>query len=111
MLDSKSGARDDMCTRYILSDIATVAHSCDSEKRGMPHCSRAAVQAAVQASVACLRRFDEGARTKGDSGDRSAAAANLLAYAGFKKVYSVVDGVEGDLAKDGPKAGQRVVNS
>ena len=44
------------------------------------------------------------------SGDRSAAAANLLAEAGFKNVYSVVDGVEGDLAKDGPKAGQRVVN-
>ena len=44
------------------------------------------------------------------SGDRSAAAANLLADAGFKKVYSVVDGVEGDLARDGPKAGQRVVN-
>jgi rhodanese-related sulfurtransferase len=44
------------------------------------------------------------------SGDRSAAAANLLADAGFKKVYSVVDGVEGDLAKDGPKAGQRAVN-
>lgn len=44
------------------------------------------------------------------SGDRSAAAANLLAEAGFKNVYSVVDGYEGDLAKDGPKAGQRVVN-
>jgi rhodanese-related sulfurtransferase len=44
------------------------------------------------------------------SGDRSAAAANLLAEAGFKKVYSVVDGFEGDLAADGPKAGQRVVN-
>jgi len=44
------------------------------------------------------------------SGDRSAAAANLLAEAGLKNVYSVVDGVEGDLAKDGPKAGQRVVN-
>jgi rhodanese-related sulfurtransferase len=44
------------------------------------------------------------------SGDRSAAAANLLADAGFEKVYSVIDGVEGDLAKDGPKAGQRVVN-
>jgi rhodanese-related sulfurtransferase len=44
------------------------------------------------------------------SGDRSAAAANLLAEAGFKRVYSVVDGVEGDLAKDGPKAGQRIVN-
>jgi rhodanese-related sulfurtransferase len=44
------------------------------------------------------------------SGDRSAAAANLLAEAGFKNVYSVVDGYEGDLAPDGPKAGQRAVN-
>jgi rhodanese-related sulfurtransferase len=44
------------------------------------------------------------------SGDRSAAAANLLAEAGLNNVYSVVDGVEGDLAKDGPKAGQRAVN-
>jgi rhodanese-related sulfurtransferase len=44
------------------------------------------------------------------SGDRSAAAANLLAEAGFKTVYSVVDGFEGDLATDGPKAGQRAVN-
>ena len=44
------------------------------------------------------------------SGDRSAAAANLLMEAGFKNVYSVVDGYEGDLAPEGPKAGQRVVN-
>ena len=44
------------------------------------------------------------------SGDRSASAANLLADAGLKNVYSVIDGVEGDLAKDGPKAGQRAVN-
>jgi rhodanese-related sulfurtransferase len=44
------------------------------------------------------------------SGDRSAAAANLLAEAGFKNVYSVVDGYEGDLAPEGPKAGQRIVN-
>jgi len=44
------------------------------------------------------------------SGDRSAAAANLLADAGLKDVYSVIDGVEGDLAKDGPQAGQRAVN-
>jgi rhodanese-related sulfurtransferase len=44
------------------------------------------------------------------SGDRSAAAANLLAEAGLKNVYSVVDGYEGDLAADGPKAGQRAVN-
>ncbi len=44
------------------------------------------------------------------SGDRSAAAANLLAEAGIKNVYSVVDGYEGDIAAEGPKAGQRVVN-
>ena len=44
------------------------------------------------------------------SGDRSAAAANLLAEADFKNVYSVIDGFEGDLATQGPKAGQRVVN-
>ena len=44
------------------------------------------------------------------SGDRSASAANLLAEAGFKNVYSVVDGYEGDLAAEGPKAGQRAIN-
>ncbi len=44
------------------------------------------------------------------SGDRSAKAADLLAQLGYTKVYSVVDGFEGDLAKDGPNKGQRVVN-
>jgi rhodanese-related sulfurtransferase len=44
------------------------------------------------------------------SGDRSAAAANLLSEAGLKNVYSVVDGFEGDLATQGPNAGRRAVN-
>ncbi len=44
------------------------------------------------------------------SGSRSAAAANLLAKAGYKNVYTVVDGYEGDKAKDGTQKGQRVVN-
>lgn len=44
------------------------------------------------------------------SGDRSARAANLLNDLGYRKVYTVVDGFEGDLAKDGPHAGQRAVN-
>ncbi|WP_374243676.1 rhodanese-like domain-containing protein [Zoogloea sp.] len=44
------------------------------------------------------------------SGDRSARAADLLANAGYTRVYSVVEGFEGDAAKDGPKAGQRIVN-
>ncbi len=44
------------------------------------------------------------------SGDRSSKAVNLLAELGYKKVYTVVDGFEGDVAKDGPDAGKRVVN-
>jgi len=44
------------------------------------------------------------------SGSRSAAAANLMAKAGYKNVYTVVDGYEGDKAKKGPHKGQRVVN-
>jgi rhodanese-related sulfurtransferase len=44
------------------------------------------------------------------SGDRSSKAVNLLAELGYTQVYSVVDGFEGDVAKDGPLAGQRVVN-
>ncbi len=44
------------------------------------------------------------------SGDRSARAVNLLTELGYTRVYSVVDGFEGDVAADGPQAGQRVVN-
>jgi rhodanese-related sulfurtransferase len=46
------------------------------------------------------------------SGGRSAMATNLLAQAGFKKVYSIVDGMEGD-AIDDPHSvfvGQRLKN-
>ena len=44
------------------------------------------------------------------SGDRSARAVNALTELGYSKVYSVIDGFEGDVATDGPQAGQRVVN-
>jgi len=44
------------------------------------------------------------------SGKRSARAASLLAKSGYTKVYSVVDGYEGDKAKEGPDKGRRVVN-
>lgn len=44
------------------------------------------------------------------SGARSATAVTLLARYGYSKVYSVVDGYEGDVAKDGPRAGQRTIN-
>mgnify|MGYP001051277289 CR=1 FL=1 len=44
------------------------------------------------------------------SGDRSAMSADLLARYGYSNVWSVVDGFEGDQAKDGPDKGKRVVN-
>ena len=44
------------------------------------------------------------------SGSRSAAATNLLAKAGYKNVYTVVDGYEGDKVKKGTNKGQRLVN-
>ena len=44
------------------------------------------------------------------SGDRSSKAADRLQMAGYNKVYSVAEGVEGDTVKEGAKAGQRAVN-
>ena len=44
------------------------------------------------------------------SGDRSSKAADRLQVAGYSKVYSVAEGFEGDSAKDGAQAGQRVVD-
>jgi rhodanese-related sulfurtransferase len=44
------------------------------------------------------------------SGQRSAEAADVLAKTGFKKVYSMVDGFEGDMAKEGQYNGKRTVN-
>lgn len=44
------------------------------------------------------------------SGDRSARAATLLAQAGYTNIWSVLDGFEGDKAKEGDAKGKRVVN-
>ncbi len=46
------------------------------------------------------------------SGGRSAIAANMLAQAGFKNVYNVIDGMEGDAVEDPTSVfvGQRLVN-
>ncbi len=38
------------------------------------------------------------------SGGRSAMSINLLAEAGFKNVFNIIDGMEGDLVKD-PESG------
>lgn len=44
------------------------------------------------------------------SGTRSARAADLLAEMGYARVYTMVDGFEGDRAAEGPEVGHRVVN-
>ena len=44
------------------------------------------------------------------SGDRSSKGASLLGKTGYTHVYSVVDGFEGDKAKDGDNKGKRTVN-
>ena len=44
------------------------------------------------------------------SGKRSAKAVDVLAKNGYTKVYTVVDGYEGDKAKEGENKGKRVVN-
>ncbi len=46
------------------------------------------------------------------SGGRSAIAVNMLAKAGFKNVYNITDGMEGDVVKrpDSVFLGQRIVN-
>ena len=40
------------------------------------------------------------------SGGRSAIACNLLAQAGFKNVYNIIDGMEGDANGDSASAAQ-----
>jgi len=44
------------------------------------------------------------------SGDRTTRAVNFLTEQGYSKVYSVIDGFEGDAVAEGPQAGQRVLN-
>lgn len=63
-----------------------------------------------------LRAMDKGSE-KSDpillicrSGDRSALGADFLARHGYTNVWSVVDGFEGDMAKEGPNKGRRAVN-
>lgn len=61
--------------------------------------------------TAVMARLEAKGLTKNDtvilmcrSGDRSATAANLLAKAGFTQVYSVLEGFEGDMSKEGRRA-------
>jgi len=68
-------------------------------------------------TVAMEDKLAEKGLTKNDtvilmcrSGSRSSKAADLLTKAGYTKVYTVVDGFEGDKAKKGAEKGKRAVN-
>lgn len=68
-------------------------------------------------SIVLEERMEEAGLGKGAtvilmcrSGTRSAKAAALLQKLGYNKAYTVVDGFEGDKAKEGDHKGQRVVN-
>jgi len=92
---------------YVLDDISKIDEK-RKEYQRMPNSDFAlAVEEAVSgagldksAAIILMCR----------SGDRSALASNLLAKAGYSNVMSVVDGFEGDKAKDGEMKGKRVVN-
>ena len=43
-------------------------------------------------------------------GGRAARAANALSQAGYTKVYTTIDGFEGDPVADGPHKGERLLN-
>ncbi|WP_167670983.1 rhodanese-like domain-containing protein [Allopusillimonas ginsengisoli] len=63
------------------------------------------------------RRLEDKKLSKNDtvivmcrSGTRSALAADRLAEDGYTKVYTIVEGFEGDKRKSGPDKGQRTMN-
>lgn len=92
---------------YLISNVA----EWDAKKNVFAKTPNSGFQAAVEAQLA------KKGLSKSDSiivmcrsGDRSAKAAALLAKLGYSNVYSVVDGFEGDTAKDGAHKGERVVN-
>ena len=75
----------------------------------------------VEPSTSFLVDIDQALKAKGleksdtiivicRSGDRSAKAAAFLYLSGYTNVYSVIDGFEGDVAKEGLWKGERALN-
>jgi len=88
--------------------IATQSYQWDAEKQQMPMSLLADFVARVQN----IAGPEDTLLVTCRSGGRSAMAVNLLAKAGFKNVYNITDGVEGDSVKDPNSVfdGQRRVN-
>jgi rhodanese-related sulfurtransferase len=92
---------------YLLSNVT----EWDAKKNVFSKAPNSGFQAAVEAQLA-KKGLSKSAPiiVMCRSGDRSAKAAELLSKLGYANVYSVVDGFEGDVAKEGAHKGERVVN-
>ena len=88
--------------------LAEQSYQWDPEKRKLPMSLLPDFVSRVQSIV----KPDDILMVTCRSGGRSAMAVNLLAKAGFKNVYNITDGVEGDAVKDANSVfnGQRMVN-
>jgi rhodanese-related sulfurtransferase len=88
--------------------LAVQSYQWDPEKQQLPMSLLPDFVARVQS----MARPDDTLLVTCRSGGRSAMAVNLLAKAGFKNVYNITDGVEGDAVKDPNSVfnGQRMVN-
>ena len=88
--------------------IATQSLVWDTEKQQFP----LQITSDFVARVQQIANPDDKLLVMCRSGGRSAMAVNMLAKAGFKNVYNITDGMEGDSVKDPNSVyqGQRLVN-
>jgi rhodanese-related sulfurtransferase len=88
--------------------LATVSYTWDADKKQFPM----ALLTDFVARVQTIAKPDDTLMVMCRSGGRSAMAVNQLAKAGYRKVYNITDGMEGDLVKDPDSVfhGQRLRN-
>lgn len=88
--------------------VATVSYDWDAEKKQYPM----KLLPDFVERVSTVAQRDDTLLVMCRSGGRSAIAVNLLAQAGFRNVYNIVDGMEGDTVDDLTSVfhGQRLKN-
>ena len=82
--------------------VAIQVYEWDAEKKQFPMKPLLDFVARVQT----IAKPDEALMVMCRSGGRSAIAANMLAKAGFKNVYNIIDGMEGDANADSESVAQ-----
>ena len=82
--------------------VAVQSYEWDAEKKQFPF----KPLADFAARMSTVAKPDDTIMVMCRSGGRSAIAANMLAKAGFKQVYNVIDGMEGDANADSDSVAQ-----